>query len=74
MIGGIVAVFVIASLWEARDYLTAQDPTEADLSTLVGGLTNSKPQTRKYYLSAKVRLEIVVCFVVIICCAFIGAI
>ncbi len=73
-VGGIIAVFAIAALWEARDYLTAQDPTEADLSTLVGGLTNSKPETRKYMLPAKVRLELVIAFVVIVVCALVGAI
>jgi hypothetical protein len=73
-IAGVITVFVVAMLWEARDYLTAQQPSEDQLSTLIGGLTNSKPETRKYYLPAKVRLEIVIAFVVIIVCALVGSI
>ncbi|HEY9743950.1 MAG TPA: hypothetical protein V6C90_25970 [Coleofasciculaceae cyanobacterium] len=73
-VAGIIAVFVVAAMWEARDYLTAQNPTEDNLSTIVSGLTNTKRETRKYMLPAIVRLEIVVCFVVIIVCALIGAI
>jgi hypothetical protein len=73
-VAGIIAVFIIAMLWEARDYLASSEPTENDLSTLIGGLTNSKPEKRQYYLPAKVRLEIVIAFVVIIVCALVGAI
>jgi hypothetical protein len=71
-IAGIITVFVVAMLWEARDYLIAQQPTEDQLSTLIGGLTNSKPETRKYFLPAKVRLEIVVALTVIVVCGLIG--
>lgn len=73
-LGGIIAVFILASLWEARDYLTSQKPSEEQLSTLIGGLTNQKPDTRKYYLPANVRLEIVIVFVVIIVAGLVGGI
>jgi hypothetical protein len=73
-VAGVIAVFFVASLWEARDYLTARDPNEEQLSTLIGGLTNSKPEKRQYYLPAKVRLEIVIALTVIVVCGLIGAI
>lgn len=73
-VAGIIAVFLIAALWEARDYLTAKEPDEENLSTLIGGLTNSKPEKRQYYLPANVRLEIVIAFVVIIVCSLVGSI
>lgn len=69
---GIIAVFAIAMLWEARDYLTAKSDDESQLSTLIGGLTNSKPEKRQYYLPAHTRLEIVITFVVIVVCALVG--
>jgi hypothetical protein len=71
LIGGTLVVFLLAALWESRDYLASSNPSEDSLSTLVSGLTNEKPQ-RHYYLSAQVRLEIVISFVVIIVCALIG--
>ena len=73
-VAGIVAAFLIAMLWEARDYLTAKEPSENELSTIIGGLTNSKPEKRQYYLPAKVRLEIVITLTVIIICGLIGGI
>ena len=73
IIGGTLVVFLLAALWESRDYLIAENPTEDSLSTLVSGLTNNKPK-RQYYLSAQARLEIVVAFVVIVYCALIGGI
>ncbi len=73
-VAGIIAVFIIAMLWEAREYLTSSQPSESELSTLIGGLTNSKPEKRQYYLPAKTRLEIVIAFVVIIVCALVGSI
>jgi hypothetical protein len=72
-LGGTIAVFVLAALWESRDYLTSSNPTEESLTTLVSGLTSEKPK-RQYYLSAQVRLEIVIAFVVIVACALIGGI
>ncbi len=72
VIGGIVATVIVAALWEARDYLVASEPTEEQLSTLIGGLTNNRPEKRKYYLPAQVRLEIVVTVVVIVVSALIG--
>jgi len=73
LIGGTLIVFLLAALWESRDYLIAENPTEDSLSTLVSGLTNNKPK-RQYYLSAQARLEIVIAFVVIVSCALIGGI
>jgi hypothetical protein len=71
--GGTLIVFLLAALWESRDYLIADTPSEYSLSTLVSGLTNGKPK-RQYYLSAQARLEIVIAFVVIVACALIGGI
>ncbi len=73
-LGGIIAVFILAALWEAREYLTAQNPSEADLSTLMSGLTGQKPASRSYMLSPQARLEIVIALVVIIVCALVGRI
>jgi hypothetical protein len=73
LLGGAIVVFVLAALWEAREYLSASEPSEESLSTLVSGLTSQKPK-RQYYLSSQARLEIVIAFVVIITCAFIGGI
>ena len=73
LLGGAIAVFLLAALWESREYLTASNPTEESLSTLVSGLTNDKPK-RQYYLSAQARLEIVIALVVIVACALIGGI
>jgi hypothetical protein len=73
LLGGAIAVFVLAALWEAREYLSASEPSEESLSTLLSGLTSQKPK-RQYYLSSQARLEIVIAFVVIITCAFIGGI
>lgn len=73
LVTGILVTFLIAALWEARDYLVAKEANEETLSTIIGGLTNSKPETRKYYLPAKVRLEIVITLVVIVVCGLIGA-
>ncbi len=74
VLGGTVAVFILAMLWEARDYLMSQNPTEDDLNTVISGLTNTKPEKRQYYLPAKVRLEIIIALVVIVVCALVGAI
>jgi hypothetical protein len=73
LIGGTLVAFLIAALWESRDYLLKDDSTEESLSTLVSGLTNQKPR-RQYYLSAQARLELVIAFVVITVCSLIGAI
>ena len=73
LVGGTLTTFLIAILWESRDFLASDNPTEETLSTLVSGLSNSKPK-RQYYLSAQARLEIVITFVVIIACALIGGI
>jgi hypothetical protein len=72
-LGGTLIAFVIAALWESRDYLLTSNPSEDSLNTLVSGLTSQKP-TRQYYLSAQTRLEIVIAFVIVIIGALIGAI
>lgn len=74
VVAGIIVIFLIAALWEARDYLVAKEADEENLSTLIGGLTNSRPEKRQYYLPASVRLEIVIALVVVIVSALIGAI
>jgi hypothetical protein len=73
LIGGAIAVFLLASLWEAREYLSTDTSTEESLTTIVSGLTNQKPR-RQYYLSTQARLEIVIALVVIVTCALIGGI
>jgi hypothetical protein len=73
LIGGTLTTFLIAMLWESRDYLVSENPTEETLTTLVSGLSNSNPK-RQYYLPAQARLEIVIAFVVIIVCALVGGI
>jgi hypothetical protein len=73
-LGGIVLAFLLAILWESRDYLIADNPTEESLTTLVSGLSNSCKPKRQYYLSAQVRLEIVIALVTIAACALIGGI
>jgi len=69
---GIIAAFLIAVIWEGRDYILSES-TEESLSTLMSGL-NSQSSKRQYFLSTKARLEIVIAFVVIIVFALIGAI
>jgi uncharacterized membrane protein YfcA len=39
LLGGAIAVFLLAALWESREYLTAINPTEESLSTLSGNTT-----------------------------------
>lgn len=73
LITGTLATFLIAALWESREFLVSNNPTEESLSTLVSGLSNTKPK-RQYYLSAQARLEIVIAFVVIIISALVGGI
>ena len=73
LVGGTIAIFLLASLWEAREYLASDESTEQSLTTIVSGLTNQKPK-RQYYLSTQARLEIVIAFVVIVVCALIGGI
>jgi hypothetical protein len=70
---GTLTTFLIAMLWESRDFLVSDSPTEETLTTLVSGLSSGKPK-RQYYLSAQARLEIVIAFAVIIVCALVGGI
>jgi hypothetical protein len=71
LIGGVITVFLLTALWEAREYLTSEEPTEQSLTTIVSGLTNQKSK-RQYYLSTQARLEIVIALVVIVTCSLIG--
>jgi hypothetical protein len=71
LIGGVITVFLLTALWEAREYLISEEPTEQSLTTIVSGLTNQKPK-RQYYLSTQARLEIVIALVVILTCSLIG--
>jgi predicted exporter len=71
---GIIAAFLIAVIWEGRDYILSNESTEESLSTLMTGLNNQSSNKRQYFLSTKARLEIVIAFVVIIIFALIGAI
>jgi hypothetical protein len=73
LIGGVIAVFLLTSLWEAREYLSKEDSPEESLNTIVSGLTNQKTR-RQYYLSTQTRLEIVIALVVIVTCGLIGGI
>lgn len=70
---GTITAFLIAVIWEGRDYIFSNESTEESLSTLIGGLNNQSAK-RQYFLSVKARLEIVIAFVVIIVFALIGAI
>lgn len=70
---GVIVTFLIAAIWEGRDYVLSSEITEDSLNTLVGGLTQ-QPAKRQYFLSTKTRLEIVITFVVIVTFALIGAI
>lgn len=70
---GIVATFLLSAIWEGRDYIFSNEPTEESLSTLIGGLNNQSSK-RQYFLSTKTRLEIVIAFVVIVIFALIGGI
>lgn len=73
LIVGVVAAFLIAAVWEGREYILNSEATEDSLNTLVSGLTQQSTK-RQYFLSSKIRLEIVITFVVIIVFALIGAI
>ena len=70
---GIITAFLIAVIWEGRDYILSNESTEESLSTLMSGLNNQSSK-RQYFLSTKARLEIAIAFVVIIVFALIGAI
>lgn len=73
LVFGTVITFLIAVIWEGKDYILNSEVTEDSLNTLVGGLTQ-QPTKRQYFLSTKTRLEIVITFVVIVTFALIGAI
>jgi hypothetical protein len=74
LLAGTVTIFLLAALWEARDYLTAKEPTEEGLSTLLSGLSSQQKSKRSYYLSAQTRLELVIALVVIVVFALVGSI
>ncbi len=68
-----VTTFLLAAIWEARDYLSTKEPSEESLNTILSGLNSQKPK-RSYYLSARTRLELVIALVIIIVFALIGGI
>jgi hypothetical protein len=74
LLAGIVVTFLLAAIWEARDYLSAKEPTEEGLNTILSGLSSQQKPKRSYYLSAKTRLELVIALVVVIVFALIGGI
>jgi ABC-type Fe3+-siderophore transport system permease subunit len=73
ILGGIVVAFLLAALWEARDYLAAKEPTEEGLTTILSGLSSSQKPKRSYYLSTSARLEIVVALVTIVVFSLVGS-
>jgi len=73
LVVGTILAFLLAVIWEGRDYILSSEVTEDSLNTLVSGLTQ-QPTKRQYFLSTKVRLEIVITFIVIVVFALIGAI
>ena len=72
LLGGLIAVFLIALLWESRDSLVGLEPTEDSLSGLLS-VTSQKPK-KQYYLSNRTRLELVIGLVVVVVCTLVGAI
>lgn len=75
LLAGVITTFLLAAVWEARDYLSAKEPSEESLNTILSGLnSHSQKPKRSYYLSAQARLELVVALVVIIVFALIGGI
>lgn len=73
---GLVAIFLIAILWEGRQQVVSSDSTEEGLNQLMTSLTSvptSKPK-RQYLLSPSARLELVIAIVITTICALVGAI
>jgi cell division protein FtsN len=73
ILGGIVTTFILAIVWEAREYLTSAEPTEESLNTLFSGLNPQQKSKRNYYLSTQTRLEIVIALVVIVIFSLVGS-
>lgn len=73
LLGGLIAVFLIALLWEGRDSIVGNEPTEDSLSSLLSVGSSQRPK-RQYYLSNKTRLELVIGLVVVTVCTLVGAI
>lgn len=73
VLGGLIAILVVALLWEGRDSFTAIEPTENALNSLLSATNNQKPK-RQYLLSPEARLEIVIGLVIVIACTLVGAI
>lgn len=69
---GVLAIFLIALLWEGRDFVSSSSDSEDGLSNLLGGIQEQKKK-RQYYLSPTVRLEITIGLVIISVCALVGA-
>jgi lysylphosphatidylglycerol synthetase-like protein (DUF2156 family) len=72
LLGGLIAVIVIALLWEGRDSV-ASEPTEESVNALLS-LTSHNKAKKQYLLSTSTRLEIVIGLVVIVVSLFIGMI
>jgi hypothetical protein len=73
LLGGLIAVLVVALLWEGRDNLIGDEPTEESLNSLLSVATSQKPK-RQYLLSSRTRLEVVIGLAVVIVCTLVGAI
>jgi hypothetical protein len=73
ILGGAVIAFLLAILWEAREYVISSEPTEENLNTLLSGLSPQKKTKRNYYLSTQTRLEIVIALVVIVVFSLVGS-
>ncbi len=71
LLGGLIAVIVIALLWEGRDSIPSE-PTEESVNALLS-LPSHKTK-KQYLLSTSTRLEIVIGLVVVIVSLFIGMI
>ena len=72
-LGGLIAMFLIALLWEGRDSIAGTEPTEDSLSSILSVTSSQKPK-KQYYLSNKIRLELVIGFVTVVVCTLVGAI
>lgn len=73
ILGGTVVAFLLAIIWEAREYLTANEPTEESINTLISGLSPQQKPKRNYYLSTQARLEIVIALVTIVIFSLVGS-
>jgi hypothetical protein len=70
-LGGLIVVIVIVLLWDGRDAVNSQ-PIEDGLNSLLNVANNQSPK-RQYFLSNKVRIELIIGLAVVSVCTFIGA-